>query len=61
MGVEGSLGEASTEDSPFAGADLGGIAGEGGGGIEFAGVVLAGVGVGAVTGVEAGLGRFFGF
>jgi hypothetical protein len=48
-------------DAGAPGVERGGIAGEGGGGIEFAtGVPLAGGGAGAIMGVEAGFAKALG-
>jgi len=59
VGVVGGRGEAS---DAAAGVERGGIAGDGGGGIEFAvGVLRAGVCEGAIMGVEAGFANAFGF
>ena len=61
MGVEGSRGEAST-DADATGVERWGIAGDGGGGIEFAvGVLRAGVCVTAIEGVVAGFANALGF
>ena len=59
MGVVGGRGEAS---DAAAGVERGGMAGDGGGGIELAvGVLRAGVCEGAIMGVEAGFANALGF
>jgi hypothetical protein len=61
VGVAGGRGEASV-DAGTPGVDRGGMAGEGGGGIEFAvGVPRAGGCEGAIIGVEAGFENALGF
>jgi hypothetical protein len=61
MGVAGGRGEASA-DAGTPDVERGGMAGEGGGGIEFAvGVLRAGGCEGAIMGVEAGFANDLGF
>jgi hypothetical protein len=61
VGVGGGFGEASTEADAF-GVERVGMAGDGGGGIEFAvGVLRVGGCEGATMGVEAGFAKALGF
>jgi hypothetical protein len=61
VGVEGGFGEAST-DVGTVGVEREGMAGDGGGGIEFAvGVLRAGVCESVIMGVEAGFAKALGF